>query len=414
MHKLSSLPYLLGLSLVLGCDGSSTAKSDTPGGDTGSQSGGGQNANGDTGTSAGEGQTNGDAGESGDDAAVDPAREGAYVVGTQRIEIEAAGGRTLPVQLWYPAVDSARAEAEAGRPTEEFEPEGDKRDELAMLVADAPEGCTRKTMSAADAPDVFARDEAFPLLVFSHCMDCIRFSAFTVAEHLASLGFVVAAPDHVEGTLYENSGTLNTEFLMTRAADIKSVLDVLLDTDASTVPEGLRGKLDADRVGAFGHSYGSVTTGLVLQTDPRVKAGVMIAAPPQSPLLTGVTISEIEQPGLFIEAMEDGSITAAGNLLIENNFNDYPNPAWLLQVKDAGHWSFSDIAGMGGNFKPGCGMGMRATGGSFSYLDIDVARNIAKSYIAAFFAEQLLGDTAAGAYLDTATPKDVVTVMQHD
>ncbi len=352
--------------------------------------------------------------EGGVDAAIDPEHQGAYVVGTVRIEIEASGGRVLPVQLWYPAVDSARQQAALERPTQDFEPPGEKHDTLAKLVAEAPDGCTRKTMHAADAPEAFARATGWPLLVFSHCMDCIRFSAFSIAEHLASLGFVVAAPDHIDGTLYDNKGTLNAEFLKTRAADLRSVLDTMLDEAATALPKSLRGKLDAQRIGAFGHSYGSVTTGLLLQTDARVKAGVMIAAPPESPLLVGVTIKQIKVPGMFIEAMEDGSISAAGNLLIESNFNDYPNPAWLVKVKDAGHWSFSDIAGIGGTFLPGCGMGTRTNLTPFTYLDIEAARGIAKAYIAAFFAQHLLADDKAGAYLKTATPADIVTLTRHD
>jgi len=403
--KHSSLSYLLCVGLLLGCSSDSKSKSGPESGNGGNGSG----SDGGNGSPANAGE-----GGSSSDAALDPSQMGAYVVGTVRVEIDAAGGRTLPLQLWYPAVDSARAEAEAGRPTEDFEPAGEKQDKLKTLIAEAPDGCTRKTMNAADAPDVFTREEPWPLLVFSHCMDCIRFSAFSIAEHLASLGFVVAAPDHVDGTLYENSGTLNAEFLKVRAADVRSVLDVLLDPNAGAIPEGLRGKLDSTRVGAFGHSYGSVTTGLVLQTDARVKAGVMIAAPPQSPILTGVTLAEIDVPGMFILATEDGSISAAGNVLIENNYSDYPKPAWLIKVEDAGHWSFSDIAGIGGNFKPGCGMGMRATGASFSYLDIETARDIGKAYIAAFFALHLLGDSKAGAYLNQGTPNEVVTVAQHD
>ncbi len=398
---------LLCLSFALACGGSTKSSSEPRAGADRDDSG---TAAADSGVNMGTS----DASDGAPAAHIDPARQGAYVVGTRLIEVAAAGNRTLPVQLWYPAVESARAEAEAGRPTEDFEPAGSKHDRLTTLVAEAPDGCTRKTMRAADAPAVFASDKAFPLLVFSHCMDCIRFSAFTIAEHLASLGFVVAAPDHVDGTLYENNGTLTTEFLEVRRADIKSVLDVLLDDQASTVPQGLRGKLDPKRVGMFGHSYGSVTTGRVLQTDARVKAGVMIAAPPQSPVLAGVTIKEIKVPGLFFQATEDGSITALGNILIENNFKDYPKPAWLVKVQDAGHWSFTDIAGIGGTFKPGCGMGTRASSLPFTYLDIATARDIAKSYIAAFFAKELLGDDEAGAYLNAAMPADVVTISHHD
>jgi predicted dienelactone hydrolase len=270
-------------------------------------------------------------------------------------------------------------------------------------------------MHAADAPPAFARDAPFPLIAFSHCMDCVRFSMFTVAEQLASRGFVVAAPDHLGGTIYDGTGVLTSDFLRTRANDIRGVVDALLDPTAVAVPVAVRGKLDAARVGAFGHSYGSITTGLVLQSDARIKAGIMIAAPPESALLSGVTLANIRQPGLFFEALEDNSITVLGNAYIESNYADYPAPARLIQVADAGHWSFTDIAGLG-SFDPGCGNGQRMANplATFRYLDNDVARTLTKSYVTAFFVRHLLDDLTADAVLNVASPPAIVTVKMHN
>lgn len=337
-----------------------------------------------------------------------------YAVGTARFALAVTSARTLDVQVWYPADDSAKAEAAAGRPVADFET-GAHKTTLTGLLSAAPDGCTSKTMHAADAPPSYTRGKPFPMLVFSHCMDCVRFSMFSVAEQLASRGFVVAAPDHLGGTIYDAAGVINSEFLRTRAGDIRGVIDALLDASATAVPEPVRGKLDASRIGAFGHSYGSITTGLVLQTDTRVKAGIMIAAPPESVLLSGVTIANIRQPGLFFEALEDNSITVLGNAYIEANYDDYPVSARLIQVADAGHWSFTDIAGLG-NFDPGCGTGQRMTNplASFRYLDNEVARGLTKSYVTAFFESQLLDDAAAKAVLDLPVPANVVTLKKHD
>lgn len=352
--------------------------------------------------------------ETSGDASVSVAHGPPYAVGTARFALAVTSARTLDVQVWYPAADSAKAEAAAGRPVADFET-GAHKTTLTGLLAAAPDGCTSKTMHAADAPPSYTRDEPFPLLVFSHCMDCVRFSMFSVAEQLASRGFVVAAPDHLGGTIYDAEGVINSEFLRTRAGDIRGVIDAMLDGSDTAVPTPVRGKLDASRIGAFGHSYGSITTGLVLSTDARVKAGVMIAAPPESVLVTGVTIANIRQPGLFFEALEDNSITLLGNAYIEANYDDYPVSARLIQVADAGHWSFTDIAGLG-NFDPGCGTGQRMTNplASFRYLDNEVARGLTKSYVTAFFESQLLDDAAARAVLEVATPANVVTIKKHD
>lgn len=207
-------------------------------------------------------------------------------MGTRRIELTTPSGRTLPVQLWYPARAGTKNEP---RPLAEIEPAGALRDQLAAVLASAPDHCTSKTMRAADAAPVAPHATPLPLVVFSHCLDCVRFSELLVSDELARSGLVVAAPDHVGNTLYDklaNASTgLTPEVLTVRGDDVRAVMDTLLDASAQVVPEGLRGELDADRVGMFGHSFGSVTTGLVLQSDSRVKAGVMMAAPPETPLL---------------------------------------------------------------------------------------------------------------------------------
>jgi dipeptidyl aminopeptidase/acylaminoacyl peptidase len=65
---------------------------------------------------------------------------------------------------------------------------------------------------------------------------------------------------------------------------MKAVLDTLLDPRARVVPSGLRGRIDRTRVGAYGHSFGGLTTGLLVEQDARVRAGVAIAVPIAIPL----------------------------------------------------------------------------------------------------------------------------------
>jgi dienelactone hydrolase len=345
---------------------------------------------------------------------VDPSKAGPYAVGTTRFELAAHDSRTLPVQLWYPAAESARSEATAGHDFADIEPAGVRHDKLAALVAAAPAKCTSRKMHAAiDAPAA-EQSARWPVVLFSHCHLCARYSELSVAERLASWGFVVAGPDHEGNTVYdgvEAPSALTPEFLQTRGKDMKDVLDEVLD-GGDGVPEALRGHLDEARIGMFGHSFGSITTGLVLQDDPRVKAGAMLAAPPENPLLPGVTLANLTKPGFFFLAEEDNSIGAAGNTYIQDNYDAYPAPAWLLSVKDAGHWSFSDIAGMAEFLAPGCGQGQRQEDPTetFSYIDNDAGRDIARTYVTAFLASELLNDTDAAAYLDEATPASAVTI----
>jgi predicted dienelactone hydrolase len=251
------------------------------------------------------------------------------------------------------------------------------------------------------------------VLVFSHCHTCTRFSSFTIAERLASHGFVVAAPDHAGNTLFDDHLGLTVDTLLLRAGDVRFVLTALLADDApAALPAGLHGALDASRAGVFGHSFGGVTTGQVLQDDARFRAGAAIAAPFENPLLPGVFMARIAQPVLFLVAREDNSIAEIGNQFIRMNFDAAPAPIWKVEVTDAGHWSFSDLCHLGDSFTPGCGDGVRQTvpGEPFTYLPIDTGRAIGSAYVTAFFAAALQGEEAGRAYLAGAHPADVVSV----
>lgn len=328
-----------------------------------------------------------------------------YAVGTTRIKVPVSEGRILPVQLWYPAVDRAWYESVRGRPLLEIEPETRENALLEQLLSMAPEPGATHVMHAADAPAPLRQSAPFPLIVFSHCTDCVRYSTLTIAEHLASLGFVVAAPDHVRNTVYDlvegtSVGLDLPGFLPQRVADMTAVLDTLLDANAGELPPGLRGRIDSQRVGAYGHSFGGLTTGLLVEQDPRVRAGVAIAvhiAIPQGmeaqypPGVRLADLTRMTKPFMFLVASEDFQLF---NLSVDDNFRRYPAEAWRVTVHDTAHYSFTDICGMPPPTAAGsCSPAPRQTDPSVSYepLDIERARDLAKRYVAAFFEFALLG-----------------------
>jgi predicted dienelactone hydrolase len=334
----------------------------------------------------------------------EPERPG-YAVGTVRIQVPVSEGRTLPVQVWYPAVERARRESERGRPLLEIEPETREHNLLEQLLAAAPEPGATHVMHAADAPAPLRQAAPFPLIVFSHCADCVRYSTLTVAEHLASLGFVVAAPDHLRNTVYDllegNSIGLDLPgFLPQRVADMTAVLNTMLDRNARALPNGLRGRIDAERVGAYGHSFGGLTTGLVVEQDARVRAGVAIAihiaipAGAEAQYPPGVRLADLSRmtkPFMFLVASEDLPLF---NASVDDNFHRYLGQAWRVTVRDTGHYSFTDICGMPAPTAPGsCSPAPRQTdpNTTFEPLESERSRELAKQYVAAFFERALLG-----------------------
>lgn len=331
------------------------------------------------------------------------ARPGPFPIGVTHVELTSSdGGRSLPVEVWYPAAPSTPA---ADFAVEDFET-GARRDQLAAWIQQAPAACTpRRAQGTRDATPATPGSAGWPLLVFSHCTECFRFSFHSVTERLASHGFVVAAPDHVDNTRFDASASITNAFLAVRAGDISDVIDAMLDANDPRVPASLRGHLDASRVAVLGHSFGAVTAGKVVELDARVKAGLLFAAPVDSPFLNSGAAANVPRPLSWVLATEDNSISYLGNDFIRDNFTKVPRPNWLVEVENAGHWSFSDIAGLGGDYLAGCGDGLRdPDGGAFTYLDNRDARFIAQRTAAAWASFVLRGDTDAGLALGLETP----------
>ncbi len=341
-------------------------------------------------------------------------KDGSFPVGHADFVLnDVKRSRTLRVTVWYPAAESARAAADAGTSLADFYPvDSPEHATMTTLLASAPATCVRaKTHSAVNAEP--AATTAWPLVAFSHCHTCTRFEITTIAERLASHGIAVVAPDHTGNTIFEGlagtSAGLGAPFLQVRADDMKFVLDQVLDVQNTAIPTQVRGKFDATRIGALGHSFGGVTTGKVLMDDTRPKAGMALAVPMAQPLLPGVDMAQIHVPVAFVLAREDNSILEVGNTVIRQNFADANPPVWLIEVADTGHFSFTDIAGIIPGFEAGCGKGLRMEDQSdFTYLDNTVARGIGARLVGAFFGKTLLGEATAEEPLMAAEPKGVV------
>lgn len=161
-----------------------------------------------------------------------------------------------------------------------------------------------------------------PLLVFSHGIGGARDGYQYLGAYLASRGYVVAHVQHVGSdrqlwrgnpfTLVSrlSEAATDTEAIH-RVSDIRHALDTLLYGP-------LANRIDQDRIFAAGHSYGANTAMLlsgarverngrrVSLRDPRIRAAVLISAPPfygagsLEPILADVMV-----PTLHITATGD-------------------------------------------------------------------------------------------------------------
>lgn len=165
---------------------------------------------------------------------------GSHAVGNQELVIE--GDTLLDITLWYPALNDTGAEEAITYPY--------------MTNPDTSMGMepTVTGRAISDAPYDLASGP-YPLVILSHGYSLGRTGYAWLAEHLASYGFVVVAPQHYE-VVDETLGDF-WRGAITRPQEIGIVLDYV-ETE-SAVNGIFTGLIDTARIAVVGHSYGGYT-----------------------------------------------------------------------------------------------------------------------------------------------------------
>jgi predicted dienelactone hydrolase len=196
--------------------------------------------------------------------------------------------RRLVVQVWYPAGGGGGDTARYLQRPSEF---------ASRLGAWAARHA--RTNSVADSR-LAAADSALPVLVYNHGGAWTRWSATFATEFLASHGFVVFSIEHFgfnqtrrfpDGSpfrpdtlaLPQETGDGKRDALASWAflddpvfkiwqADARFVLDQIATLNQAAGP--FQGRLDLDRIGMFGWSFGGALSVQMTADDERVKAAV--------------------------------------------------------------------------------------------------------------------------------------------
>jgi dienelactone hydrolase len=135
--------------------------------------------------------------------------------------------------------------------------------------------------SAAAQPNATpdTRGGPYPLIVFAHGFSATARTYKALLEQWASRGYVVAAPTFPLSSGDSPCGPIAGDSV-NQPEDLSHVIDSALRLSRGG-SGALAGLVDADRIGAAGHSNGAITTwGLLANTavrDPRVDAGIVMA-----------------------------------------------------------------------------------------------------------------------------------------
>jgi predicted dienelactone hydrolase len=167
---------------------------------------------------------------------------GPHPVGTR--DLAMAGETPLQMTIWYPALPKQ------GRKTQTRYPYAIKMGAPLGKVTVA----TFAGRAIRDAPPDRSAD-AYPLVILSPGFSIGASTYAWLAEHLASYGFVVIAPEHQEHMDSELNGLWQAA--ITRPQDIATVLAYIDEQVGSGRP--LEGLIDTEMVAVVGHSYGGYT-----------------------------------------------------------------------------------------------------------------------------------------------------------
>ena len=300
--------------------------------------------------------------------------------------------RTLVTEIWYPADDSALKMPK--NRYSDFIPGGVTPDLEKMLKQTYGIGGAEidKLYWNEAVRDAKIRKGRFPLIVFSHGNGGTRHQNTFWCDYLASHGYIIVSADHtgnarmtiINGKVipYQNSERLKSA--EDRPLDMSFLLDKMIAWDKGE-DKRFAGHIDTSRAAATGMSFGSMTSIWVADKDPRFKA--VIAMSGARGEHTNLTI-----PSLRMIGSEDTTIGEAGNAAVRDHHAKHTGPSYLLELKNGGHFSFTDMFKVNKTFGDGVGQGKRrSTKEPFEFTSMELTYKIINSYSIAFLGYYLKG-----------------------
>ncbi|MBM3664158.1 MAG: hypothetical protein FJW94_15065 [Actinobacteria bacterium] len=232
------------------------------------------------------------------------------------------------VEVWYPATA-----VPDGTPAATYSQLDALPDNIASLAPSLLPAGTSPDILTVTMTDTYrdvpsSTDGPFPLVLFSHGFGSFRLDASALVRGMASWGFVVAAPDHVERG---RAALVTGQVVRDPDRDVQVLLDTIdLVGSAGGVLSGLT---DTDRVGAVGHSAGGRAV-LTALSEPEIDVAVGWAAAGRA------DVPAPEKPSMNIAALVDVLVPVEEVRAI---YAGMAPPKRLVVIDGAGHNSFTDI-----------------------------------------------------------------------
>ncbi len=306
-----------------------------------------------------------------------PVPSGFWGVGTvlHRFHLDRPGRSPTVARIWYPAPANSpgrRAKYLYGTSRASL------RDRLVTAFI--------STQSVINAPIAAG---PFPLVIYVPGAGGRLVDNSSLAQELASHGFIVAAIDDTHPDIaidFSSDAAIGRTKIdgerkvRLQATDVLSLIDALAAYSAER-KGAFAGRIDSDRVGIFGFSFGGAVAAHVASMDSRIRAavdldgsvfGVPATGGLPKPFLLMTGAHETENP---FEAAFDHENTAAAIRGMERN------GGYLVTVADTEHYNFSDAAVLPSVRKTGVGS-----------IDGRRGERIVAHYVLAFFNRWLINE----------------------
>jgi predicted dienelactone hydrolase len=272
--------------------------------------------------------------------------------------------RELIVWIWYPVAPKTTAQPA------EYQP-ASLRDAVAreqgtvMTKFFTRDLALVRSHSFADA-EVSPAQRTYPVVIMKSGIGALATDYSTLAEDLASHGFIVVGSDSPYSTFVvvfpdgrvakrtpagnppENLAEqarrrVASELVKVWAADTRFELDQLERLNATDSSSKFAGRLDLTSVEIFGHSFGGATAAQVCHEDARCKAGIDMDGNP-----FGSVIEEgLTQPFLYILSEHSGEKGEDTRLILANIHSICESDkggCQIATIRGFRHFNFSDQA----------------------------------------------------------------------
>jgi predicted dienelactone hydrolase len=330
-------------------------------------------------------------------------------IDTKRADNFTKQPRTLVTEIWYPAVDQARRM-----------PKNKYSDFITGGVTPEIDELITRTykMSAAQMDKVYwneshrnapVRKGRYPLVIFSHGNGGSRNQNTFWCDYLASHGYVVVSPDHtgnarwtiIDGKVIPFQASERNNSAKDRPLDLSFVLDQMIKWDKGA-DRRFAGRVDTERVAVAGMSFGSFTAHWAADQDQRFKAVIAMSGAP-------LAHTNLSVPSLRMLGTEDRTLGVAGNNAIRDNHAKHTGPSYLLELKNGGHFSFTDMFKINKSFGDGVGAGKRRdTNEAFEFTSMETTYRIINSYSVAFLGYYLKNERGYAGFLAENISPDVM------